>query len=65
MNNNEGTGGSKGLLKWKGVMFSPNEDSNSDGKCRIKNEHDIIETDALADLYEQGYEVSEKNKNFN
>lgn len=49
-------GGSKGLLKWKGVMFAPNDE--------VDTEHDPEETGkdttdsaALAEDLEQGSEV--------
>lgn len=53
-------GGSKGLLKWKGVMFAPNDEVDQD------TEHDQEETGrdttdsvALNEDIEQGSEVSQ------
>jgi hypothetical protein len=51
-------GGSKGLLKWKGVMFAPADADEIDGKCKMQDKRDSIELAALSSLHEQGHEVS-------
>lgn len=50
-------GGSKGLLKWKGVMFAPSDSDETDGRCKIQEERDASESAALSSLHEQGHEV--------
>lgn len=50
-------GGTKGLLKWKGVMFAPSDSDETDGRCRLTKEDQAIESAVLASLREQGYEV--------
>uniref|UniRef100_A0ABD2WI53 PDZ domain-containing protein n=1 Tax=Trichogramma kaykai TaxID=54128 RepID=A0ABD2WI53_9HYME len=49
--------GSKGLLKWKGVMFAPNDDEVDGRTDKLQNERDAREAAALRRFHEQGYEV--------
>ncbi|XP_016839894.1 uncharacterized protein LOC100123134 isoform X2 [Nasonia vitripennis] len=50
-------GGSKGLLKWKGVMFAPSDSDETDGRCKIQEDRDASESAVLSSLHEQGHEV--------
>ena len=51
-------GGSKGLLKWKGVMFAPSDTGENSGKCKIVQEDkDASDSATLSSLHEQGHEV--------
>ena len=57
MMNSNGAIGSKGLLKWKGVMFAPSDDE-SDGRCKIQEDRNGLQSATLTNLHEQGYEVN-------
>ncbi|KAJ8674642.1 hypothetical protein QAD02_010428 [Eretmocerus hayati] len=49
--------GSKGLLKWKGVMFAPSDPDETDGRCVIKEDRSASGSGTLSGLHEQGHEV--------
>lgn len=57
----DGPGGSNGLLKWKGVMFAPDDSDEADGSL-MQDDREVLESAALADLHEQGYEVRTRVK---
>lgn len=49
-------GGSKGLLKWKGVMFAPNDEVDTEHDPEEAGK-DTTDSAALAEDLEQGSEV--------